>query len=157
MSLLRAHQTRDLKYLLIPYLTFRAYVNFGGPTRKKTHFYGNEHTCTYNQLLHGHLDKIVLCKAKGYRELVEFIEGLKGKYISAKLYMRTEPRGKFDLLCLEWYKGSFNRHHEPVVSEDEISELYFEIVKGQIIIRETPKEQVAEDWKALVAHQLRSK
>lgn len=157
MAVLKAHQLRDLAFFLKPYFSFRAYINFGGPNKKRNHFYGHEHQCTYNQLLHGHCENIVLSKAKGFNDLVHFISNLKERYVSASIYMRTEQGGPFGVLCYEWYKGALTKHYEPVLSDDEVKILYFEIVKGQVIIREKPKEEIAIDFKAEIEAALKSK
>ncbi|MGN6478319.1 MAG: hypothetical protein ACTHKV_13925 [Flavipsychrobacter sp.] len=126
----------------MPWFNFRAYVRFIGRDKKKGHFYGNEHQCTYNQCLYGNVEKIVLRKHKGYTDLINFIEqSIRGKYLSAKIYMRSEGSVKFDLLCREYYKGGLTMQQDPLLSPDEATILCYTVRNGRLeISEENPME-----------------
>jgi hypothetical protein len=150
---LKAQGTNDIKYLLTPYLSFRAYVVFKAVHKSRRHFYGNEHECTYNQLLHQHLPFIVLRKSKGYWDLVNYIEKtLKGKYQSAAIYMRSIPGGKFDVLCRRYFKGALQDHDDPLLSEDEGFKLFYLIQNGRVVISETDPNSI--DFKKEINSQI---
>jgi hypothetical protein len=143
-SITRAHVEREIKILLLPYLQFRLYVRYTGRDKKVGHYYGNEHQVTYNQCLFKRVPHINLYKKKGYNDLVRMIEEqLRGKYISAKLYRKSDPSKEvFDILCREYYKGELNPNtiNDPILSEDEIRILYYEVFKGRVVIQLTPPE-----------------
>ncbi len=135
----KAHLHREIKSLLIPWLTFKLYIKFsdrkrtGEPQKKRT-FYGNEHQCTYDQCFYKKIDRIILRRHKGYNDLIHLVEHtLKGKYLSAKIYMRGDD-GNFDVLCREYFKGGLAQVNDPVLSEDEIRELYFMVQENRLII-----------------------
>lgn len=145
-AIIKAHATKDLKFLLLPYLSFRAYVIFTGKEKKKSHFYGNEHQCTYNQCLFGKIPHIQLRRLKGYTDLVNLIENnYKGKYLTAKIYMRDPQTGQFDILCREYFKGGLQECNDPVIDENEMRTLFYYIKKNYVIITET--DPALEDFK----------
>jgi hypothetical protein len=155
-STTRAHLERDIKFLLIPWFSFRAYVQFSGRDRKKGHFYGNEHQVTYNQCLHRKVPAIVLRKEKGYTDLIHFIEhSIKGKFLSAKIYMREPGCQDFNTLCREYYKGGLNSTtlQDPQLAEDEGFNLYYQVKEGRLMILE--EDPNAIDFKAEISENLK--
>ena len=129
----KARQTGDLKHFLKPFFTFRLYIVFK-KNRKKCHFYGNEHQCTYQQLVHGHVSQIVLSREKGYKDLVELIEKKwKGMYESASIFMREAGDDKFNTLCRRYYLGEVQEIQDPVITpQDDIRKVHYSF-EGQII------------------------
>lgn len=134
----KAHLTKDIKFLLLPWLNFRLYVKYSTGGRKSAHYYGNEHRITYNQCAYEKVPAIELKPKKGFDNLIWMVENqLKGQYTAAKLYRRAENK-QFDILCREYYKGQLNENtiNDPVLSDDEGMILYYKIVKGFVIIQE---------------------
>lgn len=144
----KAHIEKELKLLLIPYISTRLYVyfNHGDKNKRKRTFYANEHRCTYSQCLKGMVPHIVLYKQAGYEGLVRMVETLKGKYLTAKLYRREEGEKGFDLLCREYYRGALvGEPNDPPFSADECQVLYFYQKDGRLVI--TEENPAAIDFK----------
>lgn len=139
----QANLTGDLKYFLLPFFTFRVHVHFKNPKRK-CHFYGNEHECTYQQLKRGHVPHIVMDKIKGYTGLIKLIEHTwKNKITSAGIYMRLPGEEKFDRLCRRWYNGDWEEIQDPVISHEEaVTILYYSFEKNKLQIHTTPPEDI---------------
>jgi len=158
MTSSRPHDEKNLKLLLIPYLSFRLYVkfqkqhpgNYPNPTRT---FYSNEFRVTYKQCLFGKVPDIKLFKQAGYQALIDYVEnGIKGKYLSAKIYMRDAETGAFDTLCREYYKGGLEKQNDPLLSEDEVQILYYSVKNGKLVIEKTNPNEI--DFKSEVNNQL---
>lgn len=141
-----ARLTNDLKHFLKPFFTFRVYVQFAG-TRKKRHFYGNEHQCTYNQVMHKHVPHIVMCRTKAYNDLINLVENTwRGKISSAKIFMREKDDEPFNILCREYYNGEIIKDsiNDPVIdSADDVRHLYYYFQNGNLFIEATdPNESI---------------
>jgi hypothetical protein len=144
-SATRAHLERDIKFLLMPWFSFRAYIRFTGRDKKRGHFYGNEHQVTYNQCLFQKVPAIQLRKSKGYNDLIRFIEqDLKGKIVSAKIYRRDAGSADFNVLCREYFKGGLNMEtlNDPVLSDDEGHFLYYLVKNGRVEITEEDPSKI---------------
>lgn len=157
-AITKAHLTKDVKFLLLPFFSFRMYVCYNSGERKKAHYYGNEHQVTYNQLLYQKVPVITLSVKKGYMDLLQMVEHtIKGRYTSAKLYMRAENK-QFDILCREYYKGQLNENtvNDPVLSDDEGRVLYYNIIRGQVRVYEKdPSAMIEIDFKGEVSSHLK--
>lgn len=135
---IKAHSTGDLKHFLKQYFLFRAYIVF--KNGKKFHAYGNEHSCTYNQLRYGRFDNILLNREKGYTDLINMIEKkYSGKYTRAKIYSRQPGQENFNTICRDYNDaGQLEECQDPVLSDDDkFLTLYYYTHKGQVIITET--------------------
>jgi hypothetical protein len=125
-----AYLERDIRPLLIHHnlLSFRAHISF--PAYKRT-LYGHEHRCTYNQCLAGDIPHILLKKQWGYQALIDLIERkYKGQFSYATIYMRSEEvKNDFPYICRQYTsKGEdLEKRQDPVLSEDEISIVYFKV------------------------------
>lgn len=130
----KAHMTRELKYLLLDHFQFRAHINF--KNKKKFSPYGNEHQCTYNQLLAGRMPNILLDREKGYTDLIRLIENsYRGKYNTAAIYMRHPATNEFDILCRRYMNGEAEEINDPVIpDENKFLTLYYYIKEGRVII-----------------------
>lgn len=140
----RAHFERNIKLLLQPYFEFRLYIVFKtaeGRPGPKRHFYGNEHQCTYTQLLHQKLPFISMDKLKGYNELIKLVEeSYKGKYIGAKIYGREPGQEQFSILHRDYLRGELKECHDPVIAAgDQYYNLSYLIEKGRVIIGQKVK------------------
>jgi hypothetical protein len=141
----KAHLEKELKPLLLPYISTRLYVyfNHGERGKRKRTFYANEHRCTYSQCLKGMVPHIALHKHAGYHGLVRMVESLKGKYISAKLFMRGGDATTFETLCREYYQGALvGDPNDPPFDESEARILYYYVKDGRLVISDTdPAEE----------------
>lgn len=148
----KAHLTRELKFLLIDHFLFRAFFQF--KDRKKFTAYGNEHRCTYNQVLAGRVKTIELDREKGYTDLVKLIEsGYKGKFNRAALYMRSQDTNDFDITCRLYDASGVIEINDPVLSDAEkIKTLYPSIENNRIIINTQPVE--LPDFKTILNQKL---
>lgn len=135
---LKAHQTGNIKHFLSPYFLFRAYIVF--KNGKRMHLYGNEHSCTYNQLRYGRYDNIPLSREKGYMELLNLVEkNYKGKYTVAKIYRREPGQKDFNIICRHYdSNGELVECQDPVIPDDQkMLILFYYTHKGQVIVTET--------------------
>jgi hypothetical protein len=137
----RAHLERNIKLLLQPMFHFRLYVVFSlhdGRPGPKRHFYGNEHQCTYQQLLSQKLPYIEMNKNKGYKDLVHLVEGAYyGRYISAKIYGREPGQINFDSLHRDYFRGKLLSQSDPEIPVDEqCYKLTYRIESGRVIIND---------------------
>ncbi len=158
-AITKAHISKEIKFILLPLLQFRLYVRYNGRDKKTGHYYGNEHQCTYNQCLYQKIPFIILNKKKGFDDLVWMVENrLKGQYISAKLYMRSDPYKDFDILCREYYKGGIINEtvNNPILFEDEVRTIHYTIDRGRVIIvpEDIKKETEGIDFKNIVKESL---
>jgi len=108
----KCHITRNLRGLILPWLSFRLYVYFKDSqtygSGSKGHFYGEEQQVTYSQCLNGKVKNIVLSKETGYQRLVDLLEKgkFKRKFISAQLYSKSDRYlDNFDILHREYHNG----------------------------------------------------
>lgn len=114
------HSKRNLRGLLIPWLSFRLYVYFKDNKdyangSKSRHFYGEEQQVTYSQCLNGKVENILLSKQIGYQRLVDLLEKgkFKRKYISAQIYSKSDPfNDNFDILHREYHNGKLVLHSQ---------------------------------------------
>lgn len=144
----RAHQTLDLRALIIPWLCFKLFIKFKPSADYKNSnrhhsgftFYGHEHSCTYKQCLFGHVKEIHLDRMKGYNELVKKVErDYKGKYTSAKIYGRRPGELLFNTVHREYYMGKLDKEkvNDPVIDvADAFKILKYKIESGLLIIVE---------------------
>jgi hypothetical protein len=152
---IRAHSEKELKFLLTPYISTRLYVYFNGKDRskRKKTFYANEHRVTYSQCMKGFAENIVLHKLAGFLGLIRFIEDLKGKYSTAKIYLRPPGISSFDILLREYNaKGEEvpvpDTWPDPPFQEDECQVLYYTIEHGRLIVHEKEPEVNTIDFKS---------
>lgn len=138
MLALKAIQTNNLKHFLVAHFTFRAWINFKDSDKRRT-FYGNEHNCTLNQLIAGHKDQVVLDKYKGLDDLIKLIEKTwRGKWKSARIFMRENPGEGFDKEIRRYYNGQIEDEQSPVLKR-EFEVLYFHGISGyQPIFKKDP-------------------
>lgn len=148
----KAHLTRELKFLLIDHFLFRAFFQF--KDRKKFTAYGNEHRCTYNQVLAGRVKTIELDREKGYTDLVKLVEtSYKGKYQRAAIYMRSEETNDFDITCRLYDSHGLIDIQDPVLTEaQKIKTLYPSIQNNRIIICTEPVQ--LPDFKTILNQKL---
>lgn len=118
----KCHADRQLRGLLIPWLSFRLYVYFKSSEKygsgSKAHFYGEEQQVTYSQCLNGKVENIFLSKQIGYHRLVDLLEKgkFKRKYVSAQIYSKSDPYvDNFDILHREYHNGKLvlHNHNDP--------------------------------------------
>lgn len=149
----KAHLTRGLKFLLIDHFLFRAFFQF--KDRKKFTAYGNEHRCTYNQVLAGRVKTIELDREKGYTDLIKLIESsYKGKYTRAALYMRSEATNDFDITCRLYDASGVIEINDPVLTpEQKTKTLYPSIENSRIVIHTQPVE--LPDFKTILNQKLK--
>jgi hypothetical protein len=143
----RADNLKEIKFLLTPYISTRLYVYFNhrDPGKRKKTFYANEHRCTYSQCVKGMVPSIILNKMAGYQALINMVEQtIKGKYISAKLYLRPPGSQQFEILCREYFKGELILQNDPPFTGDECQVLYYYTKDGRLII--TEKDPALEDF-----------
>lgn len=141
----KAHQTRDIRYLLIPFFCFKLSIRFKpspeykGNTGSLT-FYGHEHSCSYKQCIAGHVKDILLDRMKGYNELIKKVElEYKGKYTSAKIYGRSPGELMFPTLHRTYYNGKLDKESvvDPVIDlKDEFKTLYYRLESNLLILSE---------------------
>lgn len=145
----KAFMNKELKFLLTPYISTRLFVYFthrDASKRKKT-FYANEHRVTYSQCIKGMVPNIVLHKLAGYNALLGMVEGLKGRYISAKIFFRPPGVEHFDIMLREYKKGELIFQSDPPFLEDECQVLYYTISQGRLLILEKEPEEQSIDFK----------
>lgn len=135
----RAHFAQDIKLLLQPYFSFRLYIVFkqaDGRPGPKRHFYGNEHQCTYRQLLANKLPSISMDKQKAYTNLIHLIEvTYKGKYIGAKIYGREEGSDQFNILHRDYLRGVLQSSNDPDFSNGSpVYEINYRVKDGRVIV-----------------------
>lgn len=151
----RAHNNRELKFLLTPYISTRLFVYFNhrDPAKRKKTFYANEHRVTYTQCLKGLVPLIVLKKLDGYNALIGMVDSLKGKYICARIYMRETGKQSFDIVCREWNRGELMIQNDPPFNIDECQVLYYTVENGRVFVHE--KEPQPIDFKTEIANNLK--
>jgi hypothetical protein len=135
----RAHFEKNIKLLLQPYFEFRLYITFrldDGRAGKKRHFYGNEHSCTYQQVLFGKVPFIAMDKHKGFMELVGLVEGpYRGQYIGAKIFGREPGKDTFDILHRDYLRGEIKMRNDPKFPiDDQKYNLKYTIENNKIVI-----------------------
>lgn len=152
----KARLTYDIKHFLKPFFTFRLYVKFKA-NNKKSHFYGNEHQCTYNQLLYGQVPNIEMSRLKGYTDLINLVENTwKHKLTSATIYMRSDGSEKFDTACREYYNGELKDINDPVIDDsNDKRTLYYYFQNYRLFI--TTEDPAATDFKKEITDALTNK
>lgn len=150
---LKAHQTGDVKYLLSKWFCFRAYVLFNN--RKKFHAYGNEHAVTYNQLRYGRIQEIRLQREKGYTDLIHLLEKTwRGKYTSARIYMREPGEKDFNTVCREYNeKAELIDCQDPVTMPADIT-LWYHFLDGNVVISDRDPATLP-DFKSIINDKLK--
>lgn len=118
MRALRAVTENNLKFFIKDYLLFRAQIRFKQSTGKsnitRPHRFGNEHSCTLNQVRAGHVDSVVLNRAKGLTDLFKMIEvDYKGKIYGATVYMRETKGEKFNKIIRIYDENKIREDHIP--------------------------------------------
>jgi hypothetical protein len=144
----KAHTEKELKPLLLPYISTRLYVYFNHKelSKRKRTFYANEHRCTYTQCLRGMVPNITLHKSAGYQGLVDMAASLRTKCITAKLYLRPEGSEGFDVLLWEYYQGELVKQPtEAPFEKEECKLLYYYLKDGRLIVTDT--DPASEDFK----------
>lgn len=133
----KAHTHKEIKHLLLPYITTRLFVYFNhrDPAKRKKTFYANEHRVTYSQCMKGMVPNIVLNKLAGYNALIGMVERLHGKYITAKIYLRPPGTKDFSITCREYDKGKLVLQNDPPFTEDECQVLYYQTKEGRLVIQ----------------------
>lgn len=151
----KAHLTKEIKFLLLEHFQFRAAISF--KNNKKFTAYGNEHRCTYNQVLAGRVKTIELDREKGYTDLIKLIEtSYNGKYKRAAIYMRSQETNDFDITCRMYDADGVQEINDPVFSDDHrIKTLYPTIENHRIIIHTQPVE--LPDFKTILNQKLNDK
>ena len=140
----KARYDNDLSVLLRPWFTYRLHVRFlmpyydprSGVRKDTTHFYGNEHSVSYNQCKHGHAPVINLDKLKGYEACIAMAEKtFKGKYYHATIYARTDfPDGKFTTICRHYDRaGELKEVQDPVIEVQHNRVLYHQKTMGDFL------------------------
>lgn len=140
----KAHIEKELKMLLVPWISTRLYVYFNdrNPAKRKRTFYANEHRVTYSQCLKERVKDITLHKLAGYLGLVKMAEDLRGKYVTAKIYMRTGPEG-FNAILREYDRsGNLVSFEDHPFTEDQCQVLYYTIEHGRLVLHEKEPEQI---------------
>lgn len=140
----KAHIEKELKMLLVPWISTRLYVYFNdrNPAKRRRTFYANEHRVTYSQCLKQRVESIVLYKYEGYMALIKMAEDLKGKYLTAKIYMRTGP-GEFNTTLREYDRsGSLVASNDHPFAPYECQMLYYTIENGRLLIHEAKPESI---------------
>jgi hypothetical protein len=151
----RAHNNKELKFLLTPYISTRLFVYFNhrDPAKRKKTFYANEHRVTYSQCIKQLVPNIILNKQAGFNALVGMVESLKGKYISARIYMREPGKQSFDIVCREWYRGDLILKNDPPFEAEECQVLYYTIENGRVTVHEKEPEKI--DFKKEIENNLK--
>lgn len=151
----KAHMTRNIKMLLMEHFVFRAYIRFHD--RKTVHLYGNEHKCTYNQLLAGRFPSIVLDREKGYTDLIGLLEGpYRNRYQYATIYMRTPGTSEFDIICRQYDRNGLKDINDPVLPDDQKKiELTYTIQNGRVLVASFNEEM--PDFKTIIQQKLNDK
>lgn len=163
MRALNALHENNLKHFIMPWLSFRLHISFKQTTKafsqKKRHFYGNEHTCTLNQVLHGYRAYVELDRYKGLKDLIDLVEKTwAGKWSSATIYMRNAPGDQFNEVVRQYYQGELQEEQSPVLQEPVIK-LFFHGMDGEqlpVFKTEPVKHEDLPDFKKLVADGLGS-
>jgi hypothetical protein len=151
----KAHIEKELKMLLVPWISTRLYIYFNdrNPQKRRRTFYANEHRVTYSQCLSQRVDNIVLHKLAGFLSLVKMAEDLRGKYSTAKIYLRTSP-DDFGTTLREYDKsGKLVADIDHPFTEDECQVLYYTIENGRLVIHEKQPEQI--DFKKEIEENLK--
>lgn len=152
----QAHMTKNLKMLLMPHFSFRLYIRFNN--KRQTHLYGNEHKCTYNQLLARRFECVQLDRLKGYTDLINLIErSYQGKYQYATIYMRTNGTNEFNEVCRQYNtKGELSFVNDPVIDEtNQYLKLFYTIQNGRVEIHTTDPQAI--DFKTILNQKLNDK
>lgn len=168
----KAKYHNDITELLRPYYSFRLYIKFikpitisSGPRKgekmDRTHRFGFESICSYNQCLHGHFENIELNKERGFRYCTTMTEvDFKNLFYKAQIYTRSViPDGKFDVLLREYdNKGEiiYNNHEliQQLTHPDQNKTLYFTIDQNNYLqITEDPIPS-AEKFKQILSESL---
>jgi hypothetical protein len=151
----KAHIEKELKMLLVPWISTRLYVYFKdkNPAKRRRTFYANEHRVTYSQCLNQRVENIVLHKYAGYMSLIKMAEDLKGKYSTAKIYLRTGP-DDFNITLREYdATGTLVSTNDHPFQPEECQLLFYTIENGRVIIHEKEPEKV--DFKNEIANNLK--
>lgn len=149
-----AHKMHDLKQVLSlrKYFRFKLHMVLkkrdGSNRYIKRSIYGNEHSVTYDQCLFAKVDCIVLDRAKGYNDLIRYVEeDLKGQYIECKIY-QDDGSQKFAHLCRRYSRGGLVHKSDPELGEEDVKVLYFATQKDRLLILEEKPEE--PDFRTLV-------
>lgn len=145
---MKHHQTLDLRGLLLPWLSFKLWIQFKPSAEYRTStsatrtMYGDEHSCTYSQCLNRWVDHILLDRIKGYNALIDLIErgNFKGTYLNAKLYGKDDS-GQWSILHRHYRNGKLDveRLADPVIDSDkQFRKLFFTVESNKLVISETP-------------------
>jgi len=148
----KARLTGDLKHFLKPYFSFRLYVQFK-KDKKKSHFYGNEHQCTFSQLKHAQVPNILMSKLKGYTDLISLEKKWNKDLYAATIYMRPADHQPFDTICRSWYKGEVKEINDPLITEENDNRtLYYFFQNNNLFI--TTEDPAAVDFKTTITNAL---
>jgi hypothetical protein len=97
---------RSIRDLVMSHIRFRMKVYYlEGSKHKSGTFYGEEWSCTLEQIIWKRVTEIKLDRFKGYMDLVNMVENgyLTGKYSTALIY---EHDGKdYNILCRKYNNG----------------------------------------------------
>lgn len=145
-----ARMQNDLKHFLLPFLSFRLYVQFKH-NKQKRHFYGNEHDCTLSQVQHGHVPFITLSPEKGYQDLLNLIEKKwKDRLMTATIYKREEGEEKFNTICRRYYLGEIQDCNDPLPGEPK--KIFYQFKGHELILQPAEFEKI--DFKKEIENHL---
>lgn len=118
--------------------------------------YGNEHRCTYNQLLAQKIPNIYLNRQKGFYDLIGHIEKkIHSEIVSATVYARFGDHEPFDMVCRNYYEGKrLVCNDEWMKKMDEDKTLYYFIKDGRVVITETNPNPDNLDFRACFENKL---